>query len=197
VLVVWILFALLASLLLLLAIPVDLAFSVQRCEGRQESRGTLGWLFGLVRVPLGKSKVRAETKLARPKVKRRKRKHGGARRMMVILRIEGFGWRVLRLARDLFQRIHIRELSLKMRLGLDDPADTGRLWAVVGPLAAMLVLPPVTRVVIEPEFSTEVLEVDGKGHIRIIPVQLLLVILLFVISPTTLRALYSMGVKAR
>ena len=54
-----------------------------------------------------------------------------------------------------------------------------------------------SRVVIEPEFSTEVLEVDGKGHIRIIPVQLLLVILLFVISPTTLRALYSMGVKAR
>jgi len=198
VLVVWILFALLASLLLLLAIPVDLAFSVQRQEGRQEGRGTLGWLFGLVRLPLGKPKMRAQAKPARLKIKRRHRKRGGgARRIMAMFRIEGFGWRLLRLARDLLRRIHIRELSLEIRLGLDDPADTGRLWSVVGPLAAMLALPSVTRVAIEPEFSTEALEVDGKGHIRIIPVQLLLVILLFVLSPTTLRALYSMGEKAR
>jgi hypothetical protein len=197
VLVVWILLALLASLLMLLAIPVDLAFCVQRHEGRQEGRGTLGWLFGLVQLRLGKSKVRAESKPARPKVKRHKRKRGGARRMMAMLRSEGFGWRLLRLARDLLQRIHIHELSLKVRLGLDDPADTGRLWAVIGPLAAMLTLPPVTRVAIEPEFATEAIEVDGKGHIRIIPIQLLFVILLFVLSPKTLRAMYSLGVKAR
>lgn len=195
--VVWILFALLAILLMLLAIPVDLAFSVQRHEGWQEGRGTLGWLFGLVRLRLGKAKLRAESKPERTKIKRRHHKRGGARRIMVMLRIEGFGWRLLRLARDLLRRIHIRELSLKIRLGLDDPADTGRLWAVVGPLAAMLALPPVTRVAIEPEFSTEALEVDGKGHIRIIPIQLLFVILVFLLSPTTLRALYTIGGEAR
>lgn len=195
-LVIWILLALLVGLLVLLAIPVDLAFSVQRREGRQESRGTLGWLFGLVRLRLGKPKVRAQAKPARPKIKRRQRKRGGARRVMAMLRIEGFGWCLLRLARDLFRRIHIRELSLEVRLGLDDPADTGRLWAVVGPLAAMLVLPPVTRVAIEPEFTTETLEVDSKGHIRIIPLQLLFVIFVFLLSPTTLRALYTMVVEA-
>jgi hypothetical protein len=197
VLVFWILFALVASLLILLAIPVDVAFSVQRHEGRQEGRGTFGWLFGLVRLRLGKPKVRVQARSDRTKIKRRHRKVGGARRIMAMLLIEGFGWRLLRLGRDLLRRIQIRELSLEVRLGLDDPADTGRLWAVVGPLAAILVLPPVVRVAIEPEFTTETVEVDGNGHIRIIPIQLLLVFLVFLLSPTTLRALYAMGVKAR
>ena len=196
-LVVWTLFALVASLLILLAIPVDVAFSVQRHEGRQEGRGTLGWLFGLVRLRLGKPKVRVQAKSERTKVKRRHRKVGSARRIMVMLRIEGFGWRLLRLARDLMRRIQIREFSLEIRLGLDDPADTGRLWAIVGPLAAMLALPPVARVAIEPEFTTDALEVNGNGHIRIIPIQLLFVILVFVLSPTTLRALHTMRVEAR
>jgi hypothetical protein len=78
VLVVWILLAFLASLLALLAVPVDLAFSVKRHEGRQEGSGTIGWLFGLVRLHLGKPKVRAHAKQERPKVRRRHPKRGGA-----------------------------------------------------------------------------------------------------------------------
>lgn len=183
---------------MLLAIPVELAFAVQRHKGRQKGRGTLGWLFGLVRLRLGEPKMRVKAKpKSRPEAKRRHRTRRGARRVMAILRIEDFGWRLLRLVRDVFERIHIEELSLKIRLGLDDPADTGRLWAVVGPLAAMLALPQVARIVIEPEFTMEDLEIDGKGRIRIIPIQLLFVVIVFLLSPTTLRALYSMGGKAR
>jgi hypothetical protein len=104
---------------------------------------------------------------------------------------------LLRLGRDLLRRIYIRDLSMEVRLGLDDPADTGRLWAVVGPLAAILTLPPLTRVAIEPEFTSEALEVDGKGCIRIIPIQLLFVMLVFVLSPSTLRALRTMRAEAR
>jgi hypothetical protein len=192
--IVWILIALLAGLLFLLAIPVELAFSVQRREGKQRVRGTFGWLFGLVRLPLGKPKAQVKSRpAARPKATRSKPRRGGGRRVWVMLRSKGFGWRVLRLVRDLLRRIHIFELSVKIRLGLDDPADTGRLWAFVGPIAAMLALPPVARIVIEPEFSTETLEVDGKGHIRIIPIQLLCVALFFLLSPATLRAMYTMG----
>jgi len=197
VLVVWIFIAFLASLLALLTVPVDMAFSIQRHDSRQEGSGTLGWLFGLVRLRLGKAKVRAQAKPECPNVKRRHRKRSGARRIMAMLRIEGFGWRLLRLAQDLLRCIHIHDLSLEVRLGLDDPADTGRLWAVVGPLAAILTLPPAIRVAIEPEFSSEALEVDGKGRIRIIPIQLLFVILVFALSPSMLRALYTMGVEAR
>jgi 4-amino-4-deoxy-L-arabinose transferase-like glycosyltransferase len=196
VLVVWTLLALVAGLLLVLAIPVELAFSVQRYEGRQKSRGTLGWFFGLVRLHLGGPKVRVKAKSQRHEIKRRHGRRGGAHRVSAILRIEGFGWRLLRLGRDVLERIHIQELSLKIRLGLEDPADTGRLWAIVGPLAAMLTLPPVARVTIQPEFTTEALELDGKGRIRIIPINLLFVVLVFLLSPMTLRALYSVGRKA-
>lgn len=196
-LVIWILIALLVGLLIVLAIPVELTFSVQRREGKQRVRGMFGWFFGLVRLPLGKTEARAETQPVHRKAKKSKARRGGARRVWRVVRSEGFGWRVLRLVRDLLRRIHIFELSLKVRLGLDDPADTGRLWAVVGPVAALLTLLPVARVAIEPEFNTETLEVDGKGHIRIIPIQLLFVTLIFLLSPTTLRALYTMGRAGR
>jgi len=192
-LVVWILLAFLACLLALLAIPVNLAFSVQCHDGRLEGGGTLGWFFGLARLHLGKHRGQTHAKQPkRPKVKRRHRRHGSARRIMAMLRREGFGWRVLRLAQDLLLHIDIRDLSMDVRLGLDDPADTGRLWAVVGPLAAMLALLPATRIAVKPVFSSEAFEVDGKGDIRIIPAQLLLVMLIFVLSPATLRVLYAM-----
>ena len=197
VLVVWILLAFLVSLLGLLAIPVDLAFSVRRHEGRQTSRGTLRWLFGLVRLRLGKPKVRTRPEPECPKVRRRHPKLGGVRRVKAMLRIEGFGWQLLRLAQDLLRRIRIRDLSLKIRLGLDDPADTGRLWAVVGPLAGILTLPSVARVTLEPEFTSEALELDGRGRIRIIPLQLLFLMLVFALSPNTLRALRTTRAEAR
>jgi hypothetical protein len=194
---VWLLLACLAGLLALLAVPVDLAFSVQRHDGRQEGTGTLGWLFGLVRLRLGKPRVQVPATPERTKVRRRHHKRGSARRVMVMLRTEGFGWRLLRLAQDLLRHIYIRDLSMAVRLGLDDPADTGRLWGVVGPLAAILTLPHVTRIAIEPVFTSEVLEIDGSGDIRIIPIQLLFVILVFVLSPSTLRALRATRVEAR
>jgi hypothetical protein len=197
VLVVWIILTFLASLLALLAVPVDLAFSFQRREGRREGSGTLGWLFGLVRLRLGEPKVRARVRPERPKLKGRHRRHGSGRRVTAMFRIEGFAWRLLRLVRDLIRRIHIRDLNMEVRLGLDDPADTGRLWAVVGPLAAILPVPPAARVAIEPEFTSEAFEVYGKGRIRIIPLQLLFVMLVFLLSPSALRALHAMRVEAR
>jgi hypothetical protein len=114
--------------------------------------------------------------------------------MLALVQVEGFGSRLLRLARDLFRRIRIQELSLRIRLGLDDPADTGRLWAVVGPLAA---LPGLRRVAIEPEFAAEIFELDGRGRIRIVPLRLLSVLLRFALSPVTLHALYATRAAAR
>jgi len=196
VLVVWILLAFLACLLALLAVPVDLTFFVRRHAGRPEITGTVCWFFGLARLRLGKAKARVRAKPARSRDKRRHRKRGGARRMMAMFRSQGFGWRVLRLAQDLLRRIDIRDLSMNVRLGLDDPADTGRLWAVVGPLAAMLALLPATCIAIEPEFTSEAFEIDAKGDIRIIPIQLLWVMLIFVLSPGTLRVLYALKAAA-
>ncbi|RCX31299.1 DUF2953 domain-containing protein [Thioalbus denitrificans] len=191
---VWILLALLAGLLALLAVPLELAFSVRRDGVRREGRGSLRWLFGLVRVRLGGPGERVRAGPGRPASRRPRRGGGGARRMLALVQVEGFGSRLLRLARDLFRRIRIQELSLRVRLGLDDPADTGRLWAVVGPLAA---LPGLRRVAIEPEFAAETFELDGRGRIRIVPLRLLSVLLRFALSPVTLRAVYATRAAAR
>lgn len=193
-LVVWILLALLAGLLALLAVPLELVFSVRRHGGRREGRGSLRWLFGLVRVRLAGPGERVRAGPGRPASRRPRRGGGGARRMLALVQVEGFGSRLLRLARDLFRRIRIQELSLRVRLGLDDPADTGRLWAVVGPLAA---LPGLRRVAIEPEFAAGTFELDGRGRIRIVPLRLLSVLLRFALSPVTLRALYATRAATR
>ena len=190
----WLLLALVASLLALLAIPVDFEFSLQRREGRQKGSVVIGWLFGAVRVPL---RSPAQARLERPRTQALDRKHGGARRVISMLQTEGLGRHVLKLARGLLRRIHVRALSLDVRLGLDDPADTGRLWGVVAPLAALLTLPPVARVAIAPDFAAEIFEVEAQGHLRIIPIQCLAVIFVFVLSPTTLSALRSLRSQAR
>lgn len=188
-LAIWVVVACFASLLALLAIPVDLTFAVHRDARRQESSGSLGWLFGLVRLHLRKPKVGARETRGRSRGDLSPRKRGAVHRAKAVLRVEGFAWRLLRFARDLLYCVRVRDLSLNVRLGLDDPADTGRLWAVVGPLAAALATPSFARVHIQPEFAAEALEIDGKGCLRVIPIQVLFLVFVFVLSPITLRAL--------
>lgn len=186
----WLVLALFASLLALLAVPVDVEFSLRHRAGRQQGDCALGWLFGAVRVPLF-PRVRDERKPSAFKPAR------SPRSVMFMLQTEGLGRQLLKLARGLLRRIHVRTLSLDVRLGLDDPADTGRLWAVVGPLAALLPLPPVARFAIEPDFADAVFEAEGQGRVRLIPIQCLPVILVFVLSPATLRALRASRPRAR
>lgn len=185
----WVLLVFIASLVALLAVPLDLAYSLRRHEGRQEGSGSLSWLFGLLRFRLNNPRGRPRITQERPKGRRRHRQRRDARRMIAVLRTEGFGLSVLRLIRDLFRLVHIRDLGLYVRMGLDDPADTGRLWAMVGPLAAVLGSVPGARITIEPEFSLQVFEFSGEARIRLVPIQLVFLMLAFMLSVTTLRAL--------
>lgn len=187
----WALACLLLLLVVFLAIPVELKFDLRRWEGERKSHVTLVWLFGTVRLPLGtKARPKPEQPRKEEKVKEGRRRAGPSR-MLSMLQTEGFPGRVLQLARDLLRRIRIRDLSLDARLGLDDPADTGRLWGVVGPLAVMLPSSRAMQVSIQPDFAAEVFEYQGQGHISIIPIQVLALLLAFSLSPITLRALRS------
>lgn len=116
---------------------------------------------------------------------------------MSVLRTEGFVARVWRLLRDLLQRIQVQDLSLEARIGLDDPADTGRLWGFVGPLVAVLPLPSAANVAIAPDFQAQTFEFSSEGQIRLVPIRLLWTALLFLLSPVTLRALYMLSFKKR
>ena len=75
-----------------------------------------------------------------------------------------------------------------MRLGLGDPADTGRLWAIVGPLSVAAQGIRSARVRVEPAFMEAVLEFDARGRMRLVPVQFLALAIGFALSPPSVRA---------
>ena len=101
--------------------------------------------------------------------------------------------RIAKLLKNLLRTVHVHRLAVRTRLGLNDPADTGRLLGVAGPLAALLSRSRSMDLHIEPEFTTETFNFHGEGHIRIIPLQLICVVLAFLISPSTLRAVKVMS----
>lgn len=175
----------------LLAIPVDVAFNVQR-EEKIAGRVTIGWLFGLVRIPLRPEEGVKARPAPAPKPARRTRARRGLH-VGAMLRSQGFLARLTRLLGRLWGGIHIRRLRLQVLLGLDDPADTGRLWGMVGPLALVVPVPAGADLAIQPEFSGAAFQIDGEGAVRILPIEIIATLLAFALSPVTLRALYALG----
>ncbi|MEW5942782.1 MAG: DUF2953 domain-containing protein [Pseudomonadota bacterium] len=176
----------LTCLLAILAIPFDASFSVNSRE-RYRGRVAVTWLFGLVRLPLQPRRSPRQTaiEIRKPLDKSRT---GRARHFIQALKSKGFLRRLLKLAIDLIKRIHVRRIVLHARIGLDDPADTGRLWAVVGPVAGVLAIRRGADIAIEPDFAAAVFEVNAEGEVRVVPIALIFVTLAFLLSPATLRA---------
>lgn len=192
-------FAILAGLLiLLLASPIAAAF---RFTGIAEVSGqiTIGWLFGLlhfrIRLP-GRdgSSVPSKRASAANIGPERSRRQGWHSRAAALLRGSPFRRRSLRLAADLLRAAHLRGLHLHLRLGLGDPAETGRLWAIMGPLSALAQALPEARVQIEPEFMEATLEFEAQGRLRLIPAQILALLVGFALSPVSIRAWRSLRV---
>ena len=111
---------------------------------------------------------------------------------MAAIRQAPFRRRMLRFVSDLWRTIHKKNVQLLVRLGLGDPADTGRLWAVLGPLSGMLARFRDIRVTIEPDFLDSTLEVDSSGTIRMIPLQIAIIVFGLLFSPPIWRGIMSM-----
>ncbi len=192
-----ILAALAGLLLVLLAVPIDVAFRVRGIESLQ-GQFNIRWLFGLLRFRLQlPSPARPKPQARRPdrppaSTARAARKTRRRRAALAVLREAGFRDRCYCLVKDFLRAAHLR-LDLRIRLGLGDPADTGRLWALIGPLNAAA--PSLHDVVIriEPEFIDAVFEFDAQGQCRLVPLQLLALAGIFAVSPPSLRAWRSMS----
>lgn len=185
-LVLWIALAGLAGGVAVLAMPLDLVFSIRRYDGQVGARVHLIWAFGLVRLRLGWPRAKKSGR-KREKPKGDEKEAGG--RVGAILRNRGLIRRMLGLLRDLLGCIHVRMLRLSVRLGLDDPADTGRLWGAISPLLALSAMVPVAQIHVAPIFSGAILEMDAKGDVRVVPLELLWVVIGFLVSGPVLRTL--------
>lgn len=192
---------LLTVVIALLSVPLTVIFSVQRIE-QMQSHVRFRWLFGLVRFqvripppPRTTPKTGAGPK-RQPKKKdrlpRSRRKRADASGVLSLLKQPAFRRRIYRFLRDLLAATHARDLLLRLRIGTGDPADTGRLWAFIGPLAGMAQNLHGAKVRIEPEFMQPLFEVESHGRFRLLPIQFIALTVAFMLSPTMLRAWWSL-----
>jgi hypothetical protein len=161
----------------LLSIPLELNFYLGVRE-RLDFRVSLGWFFGLVKKEFGGQR------------KQVKKSAGRGWTFADLLRIRGLLPKVLRLLRDVFRRIRIRDLTVDFRIGLGDPADTalsiGFLWL---PTFLFGLASPYS-IRLEPAFDNGPV-FQGYAHVvlRLRPIQLFPAIVRFGCSRAGLRLL--------
>ena len=185
--------SLVGALIVLMAVPIDIELYVER-NARVEGRVNFRWLFGLVKFAFD---LPPEARAQQPEPGERepgKRKHRKIKRgrdggnLLGVFRQPAFRRRVWRFVKDLVRAAHSRDVFLHMRIGLGDPADTGRLWGFVGPLAMLASSRHGADITIEPEFMDPVFEFRGHGCFRFVPLEFLLLAIAFLLSPPSLRA---------
>lgn len=186
----WVLVALssLAVLIILaLCLPLDLLLRLE-VYGKPRFRVRLAWLFGLVdkEIRKGKRKARAKRKAVEGQ-RRPKDRRGRVELVFNILRTKGLLPQLLRLLRNIVSCLHIRDLKADFRVGLDNPADTGFLFAFIGPATLLMNSSFPCRTRVQPDFGAAVLEGYLCGTVRLQPIQLVTPVIRFVFSSATLR----------
>ena len=183
-------FALMAlmGVLALLSVPVDLSFQVHR-NGALRAALTVGWMFGLVTLPVTRKRREPDRK-PKPAKKPAKKKRAGSVNWMRVILDAGFRRRLGQFLQQMFAAIRLRDFRLRLRVGFDDPADTGLFWAVVGPATVLLPVKASEALDLAPEFGGGMIEVDSRGRVRIIPAQLAWIAVAFALSPATVGAIW-------
>ena len=171
---------------LLLAIPVDVTFRVEKSTDFK-SRVRVRWLFGLIGKDISGEKKKRE----------KEKKKGNIKPLLAVLRTRRFPRKLFKFARSTFPLLKVRELKLNLRVGLDDPAETGLLFAIIGPMMVYIRSLPLLDIQVEPDFEGESLRGHFRGDIRAFPIQFVGLCIPLALSPTTIRAIKAMVAARR
>ncbi|HSC26888.1 MAG TPA: hypothetical protein VLD67_06415 [Vicinamibacterales bacterium] len=178
----------LALFLALLAIPVRFVFRVER-SGTTRTSWRMRWLFGLVDVQSGRRRAPRKRKPPRaetPEVERRRTR--GPTAALATLRTRGFLRCIARLLAGLRRRIRFEDFHLRAEFGLDDPADTGRLYGAIAPLL-LAAAGMGWHVDCRPTFLRSGLEGSCAATFRVRPLSIIGQFVRFFCSPPVLRAI--------
>lgn len=183
----------LVALVALLAMPLTLLFRVDWPERRNNDVRVV-WAFGLVNVRVSESEDDEDDDDSEPEPDEDDdqaddddaRSH---RKPLAAIRYRPFRRRVFRFVRELWRAARKEDVFLNVRLGLGDPAETGQLWAWLGPLSAFLMYAGDARVNLVPDFRFQRFDVDTGGRIRVIPLQIIGLALGLAVSPAFWRGL--------
>lgn len=175
-------------LILVLSVPFNTVLHVD-VHGRPRFRLKLSWLFGLItkEVEKGGKKPTEKKKVVKEKQKlaESKRRIGD---IFEILRTRGLLRQLIVLIRDVLKRFKIRDFIVDFRVGLGNPADTGLLFALIGPATFLLSSSFPHRIRVEPSFEDETaFEGHLSGTVRLRPIQLVSPLIKFTFSLATIR----------
>lgn len=182
-----------ALFILVLCVPLGITLRLD-VYGRPKLRLKLTWLFGLVGKEVSKGKKKPgkekpeEKKVmveGRPKPRRRE---VGAKLIFNLLRTKGLPRQIKNLVTGLFRAFKIGDFGADFRIGLDNPADTGLLFAAIGPAVLWLSSAFPHRMRMQPSFAGEaVFEGYLHGTLSLRPILLITPVLGFVFSLPAFR----------
>lgn len=171
----------------LLAVPLDLTFEAEKADALK-ARVRLEWMFGLVKADIGSS-----GKQERPE---RILERGRRMRGVPPVGDGAFLGAVFRLVRRLVKSLRVRELHVDARVGLDDPAETGMAFGLIGPVAGLIAALPGTDINVAPDFDAAGVRGEARGSLRAYPIRAVLAVAAFAATPATWRAMRT-GRRAR
>ena len=173
--------------ILVLSIPIEMAFDTSR----PGAKARVGWAFGLLWKDIGGKKKKPKE----PKEPKKKKRRPGAKAFLDFLATRGSASGLLKLARRMIGGIRVKQLDAHLRMGLDDPADTGMLYSVTSPILIPLNYIGSSNVGMELCFEEAILDFKGQGHVRVVPAQMIWAVLVFGLSPAGLRVIRNMVVR--
>ena len=184
--VIVILASLAALLIFVLCVPLNMVVHAD-VYGKPKVRLRFSWLFGLVNWEItGKKEKPAEKKRAAKAKKKRWRLD--TRIISRILSTKGLLVRFKELLKDVFSCFNFRNLVADFKIGLGDPADTGLLFAIIGPATAFFGSSHLHQIRFEPSFGDDaVLQGYSHGKVRLHPIRLVPPFLKFIFSLTTIK----------
>ena len=160
-----------------LCIPLRLIFRMD-IYGKPKASIEFKWLFGLVKKTVALQRRRPERRRAR------------LQQLLKSLRSRSTLRNVLRLSRDVLRRLKIDDFATDFRLGLDDPADTGLLFAAIGPPTFLLNSFLNRRIRLQPVFDDgPVFEGYLEAAISLHPIHMISPLVRFLFSSTDLSFL--------
>ena len=104
-----------------------------------------------------------------------------------ILRTKGLLKQFITLMKNILRRLRIRKLEADLTVGFDNPADTGLLFALIGPAILFLRTRIPHQIRVQPSFDA-VCQGYFRGTVRLQPIQLVPPLLRFTLSLPTARA---------
>lgn len=177
--------------LFILWVPLDVGLHAD-IDRKPKFRLKFSWLFGLVSRELTGKKEKPPEKIKAVKV-RKKRRWANAGVFFKIIRIKGLLRHIKELITDILRCFRFRDIVAEFKIGLGDPADTGLLFAVLGPATAFLGSSHLHRISFEPSFVDDaVLQGYSHGTVRLRPIRLVPPVFKFIFSATTMKVAWTL-----